>query len=248
MVQRSTSWSGATSLHETRNLAEIVLGSEPPVTWQLFNGRTLLTQADADAAINYPTVVTSGGGTSWTAKITNVPNQDGAEDETVLSAGPWTMATTKGALQNLTSDVACTGGDAATLARLFFCRRRFVHRIAKLATNFDGVSVDELLALAQPLPTATHVLATSTTGYTTNLPIEDVSDGRAWVAWAHEGQALTPEHGGPVRLLVPHLYFWKSAKWVTRLTFLDHDERGFWEQNGYHDRGDPWKEQRYQGD
>ena len=115
MVQRSTSWSGATSLHETRNLAEIVLGSEPPVTWQILNGRTLLTQADADAAINYPTVVTSGGGTSWTAKITNVPNQDGAEDETVLSAGPWTMATTKGALQNLTSDVACTGGDAATL-------------------------------------------------------------------------------------------------------------------------------------
>jgi DMSO/TMAO reductase YedYZ molybdopterin-dependent catalytic subunit len=119
---------------------------------------------------------------------------------------------------------------------------------SKLATNFDGVSVDELLAVAQPLATATHVMATSTTGYTTNLPIEDISDGRAWVAWAHEGQPLTPEHGGPVRLLVPHLYFWKSAKWVTRLTFLDHDERGFWEQNGYHDRGDPWKEQRYQGD
>ncbi|MDX6230624.1 MAG: hypothetical protein QOI76_4014, partial [Frankiales bacterium] len=92
------------------------------------------------------------------------------------------------------------------------------------------------------------VLATSTTGYTTNLPIEDVQDGKAWIAWEHEGKPLTPEHGGPVRLLVPHLYFWKSAKWVTQLTFLDHDQRGFWEQNGYHDRGDPWKEQRYQGD
>ncbi len=72
--------------------------------------------------------------------------------------------------------------------------------------------------------------------------------GKAWIAWDHEGKPLTPEHGGPVRLLVPHLYFWKSAKWVTRLTFLDHDQPGFWEQNGYHDRGDPWKEQRYQGD
>ncbi len=119
---------------------------------------------------------------------------------------------------------------------------------SKLATNFTGVSVDVLLEAAQPLGTATHVLATSTTGYTTNLPIEDVADGKAWIVWEHEGQPLTPEHGGPVRLLVPHLYFWKSAKWVTRLTFLDHDEPGFWEQNGYHDRGDPWKEQRYQGD
>jgi DMSO/TMAO reductase YedYZ molybdopterin-dependent catalytic subunit len=119
---------------------------------------------------------------------------------------------------------------------------------SKLGTSFTGVSVDVLLEAAQPLGTATHVLATSTTGYTTNLPIEDVQDGKAWVVWNHEGQPLTPEHGGPVRLLVPHLYFWKSAKWVTRLTFLDHDQRGFWEQNGYHDRGDPWKEQRYQGD
>jgi DMSO/TMAO reductase YedYZ molybdopterin-dependent catalytic subunit len=119
---------------------------------------------------------------------------------------------------------------------------------SKLGTNFSGVSLDVLLEAAQPLGTATHVLATSTTGYTTNLPIEDVQDGKAWVAWEHEDKPLTPEHGGPVRLLVPHLYFWKSAKWVTRLTFLDHDQRGFWEQNGYHDRGDPWKEQRYQGD
>ena len=68
------------------------------------------------------------------------------------------------------------------------------------------------------------------------------------MVWTHEGRPLPQEHGGPVRLLVPHLYFWKSAKWVTRLTLLDHEERGFWEQNGYHDLGDPWREQRYQGD
>jgi DMSO/TMAO reductase YedYZ molybdopterin-dependent catalytic subunit len=119
---------------------------------------------------------------------------------------------------------------------------------SKLATSFEGVSLDVFLAVAQPLPTATHILATSTTGYTTNLPLADISDGKAWVAWSHEGKPLSVEHGGPVRLLVPHLYFWKSAKWVTKITFMDHDQQGFWERNGYHDRGDPWLEQRYQGD
>jgi len=92
------------------------------------------------------------------------------------------------------------------------------------------------------------VLATSTTGYTTNLPLEHLRGNQAWVVWTFDGAPLTREHGGPVRLLVPHLYFWKSAKWVTRLTLLDHDEHGFWERNGYHDLGDPWREQRYQGD
>ncbi len=117
-----------------------------------------------------------------------------------------------------------------------------------LGTRFGGVSVDVLLAAARPTPTAAYVLATCSTGYTTNLPLADVTGDRAWVAWTHEGRPLPREHGGPVRLLVPHLYFWKSAKWVTRLTLLDHDEQGFWERNGYHDRGDPWLEQRYQGD
>ena len=119
---------------------------------------------------------------------------------------------------------------------------------SKLGVTFGGVSVDELLAVARPQVDATYVLATSTTGYTTNLPLADVTGGKAWVVWTFGGQPLTPAHGGPVRLLVPHLYFWKSAKWVTRLTLLDHDERGFWEVNGYHDRGDPWLEQRYNGD
>ena len=119
---------------------------------------------------------------------------------------------------------------------------------SKLGTRFGGVSVDELLDRARPLAQAAYVLATSTTGYTTNLPLDDVRGGKAWLAWSFDGQPLSPQHGGPVRLLVPHLYFWKSAKWVTRLTLLDHDELGFWERNGYHDRGDPWLEQRYSGD
>jgi DMSO/TMAO reductase YedYZ molybdopterin-dependent catalytic subunit len=119
---------------------------------------------------------------------------------------------------------------------------------SKLGVHFSGVSVDTLLEAAQVLPEATHVLAFSHTGYTTNLPLADVTGGRAWVVWDYEGQPLPVEHGGPARLLVPHLYFWKSAKWVAGLRLLDHDEPGFWEQNGYHDRGDPWTEQRYQGD
>jgi DMSO/TMAO reductase YedYZ molybdopterin-dependent catalytic subunit len=119
---------------------------------------------------------------------------------------------------------------------------------SKLGVTFGGVSVDTLLAAARPLPSATHVLARSQTGYTTNLPLADVTDGKAWVAWEYAGEPLPVPHGGPARLIVPHLYFWKSAKWVSGLQLLDHDEPGFWERYGYHNRGDPWQEQRYQGD
>jgi len=119
---------------------------------------------------------------------------------------------------------------------------------SKLGTSFAGVSVDTLLDAAAPSTQASFIMATSSTGYTTNLPLADVTGGRAWVVWTHEGAPLSRDHGGPVRLLVPHLYFWKSAKWISRITLMDHDEPGFWERNGYHDRGDPWLEQRYQGD
>lgn len=119
---------------------------------------------------------------------------------------------------------------------------------SKFDMTFAGVSVDTLLEVARPTAEAKFVLAHSTTGYTTNLPIEDITGGKAWVVWDYDGKPLPPGHGGPVRLLVPHLYFWKSAKWVTRLELLARDRPGFWEQNGYHDRGDPWLEQRYQGD
>jgi DMSO/TMAO reductase YedYZ molybdopterin-dependent catalytic subunit len=123
-----------------------------------------------------------------------------------------------------------------------------VTKWTKLDTDFTGVSVDVLLDQAEPLEDAGFVVASSYGGYTTNLPIDDVSDGRAWVVWEYEGEPLEPEHGGPVRLLVPHLYFWKSAKWVNGMRLLDHDEPGFWETLGYHNRGDPWREERYWGD
>ncbi len=119
---------------------------------------------------------------------------------------------------------------------------------SKFDMTFAGVSVDALLAAAGPLPSATYVMANAHTGYTTNLPLADVTDGKAWVVWEVDGEPLPVDHGGPARMIVPHLYFWKSAKWVSGMTLMDHDEPGFWERNGYHDRGDPWLEQRYQGD
>ncbi|HUE58706.1 MAG TPA: sulfite oxidase-like oxidoreductase [Acidimicrobiales bacterium] len=119
---------------------------------------------------------------------------------------------------------------------------------SKFDMSFKGVSVDTLLAIAKPTETATNVVAFSHTGYTTNLPLKDLTDGQAWVVWEEGGQPLAREHGGPARLLVPHLYFWKSAKWVAGLRLLDHDEPGFWEVRGYHNYGDPWLEQRYDGD
>jgi DMSO/TMAO reductase YedYZ molybdopterin-dependent catalytic subunit len=85
-------------------------------------------------------------------------------------------------------------------------------------------------------------------GYTTNVPLEDLLDGKAWIAYRFDGAELEPEHGGPARLLVPHLYFWKSAKWVSGIEMMNSDEPGFWESAGYHNYGDPWREQRYQGD
>jgi DMSO/TMAO reductase YedYZ molybdopterin-dependent catalytic subunit len=125
-----------------------------------------------------------------------------------------------------------------------------VTKWSKFGTHWEGVSVDTLLdgARAAGVPDGQFVLAFSDGGYTTNLPIADVTGGKAWIAFAYDGAPLAPEHGGPVRLLVPHLYFWKSAKWVRGLRILARDERGFWEKLGYHDRGDPWREQRYQGD
>ncbi len=119
---------------------------------------------------------------------------------------------------------------------------------SRLGVSFAGVSVDTLLDAAGPRPEATHVMVFSHTGYTTNLPLADITGSKAWVVWEADDEPLSVPHGGPARLLVPHLYFWKSAKWVAGLTLADHDEPGFWEQNGYHDRGDPWLEQRYQGD
>jgi DMSO/TMAO reductase YedYZ molybdopterin-dependent catalytic subunit len=126
------------------------------------------------------------------------------------------------------------------------CDIHCVTQWSKLGTSFGGVSVDVLLEAAGPR--GGFAMAFSYGGYTTNLPLDDLTGGKAWVVTEHEGAPLPREHGGPARLLVPHLYFWKSAKWVRGLRIMAEDEPGFWEENGYHDRGDPWQEQRYRGD
>jgi DMSO/TMAO reductase YedYZ molybdopterin-dependent catalytic subunit len=121
-----------------------------------------------------------------------------------------------------------------------------VTKWSKLATHWRGVPIATLLEDVESA--ADYVLAHSYGGYTTNMPLQDLLDGQAWVAYQYEGEPVSPEHGGPARLLVPHLYFWKSAKWVRGLRLMMEDEPGFWETAGYHDYGDPWREQRYQGD
>jgi DMSO/TMAO reductase YedYZ molybdopterin-dependent catalytic subunit len=121
-----------------------------------------------------------------------------------------------------------------------------VTKWSKLATHWEGVSVDRLLDGIST--SAEYVVAFSDGGYTTNLPLADVRDGKAWVVYGYDGADLEAEHGGPARLLVPHLYFWKSAKWVRGLLLTADDVPGFWESVGYHNYGDPWREQRYWGD
>lgn len=121
-----------------------------------------------------------------------------------------------------------------------------VTRWSKLDTAWEGVSVDTLLDGLNSA--AEFVTAYCDGGYTTNLPLEDVTGGKAWVVYTYNGEPLQAQHGGPARLLIPHLYLWKSAKWVRGLKLSDHDEPGFWESAGYHTRGDPWQEQRYWGD
>jgi DMSO/TMAO reductase YedYZ molybdopterin-dependent catalytic subunit len=121
-----------------------------------------------------------------------------------------------------------------------------VTKWTKLDMTWEGVPVDVLLEGVET--SAEYLTVFCDGGYTTNLPLADVTDGKAWVAFAYDGEPLEPEHGGPARLLVPHLYFWKSAKWVRGLRLTETDEPGFWESNGYHIYGDPWQEQRYWGD
>ncbi|WJK39114.1 sulfite oxidase-like oxidoreductase [Solwaraspora sp. WMMA2056] len=183
--------------------------------------------------------------------VTLPPGQYLTEDFPVLSAGPtpridiagweFVVTTEDGTAQrwnwsqlldlpseDITVDIHC------------------VTKWSKLGTRWRGVSLDTLLADVETA--ADYAVAHSYGGYTTNLPLADLLDGQAWVAYRYDDADLSPEHGGPARLLVPHLYFWKSAKWVRGLRLLLDDEPGFWETAGYHDYGDPWREQRYQGD
>lgn len=121
-----------------------------------------------------------------------------------------------------------------------------VTKWTKLDTVWEGVPLDALLGDVETA--ADFALVDSYGGYTTNLPLDDLLDGKAWIVHKYDGEDLSARHGGPARLLVPHLYFWKSAKWVRGITLMNQDDPGFWESAGYHDYGDPWREQRYQGD
>jgi DMSO/TMAO reductase YedYZ molybdopterin-dependent catalytic subunit len=178
------------------------------------------------------------------------PGQYVTDDFPVLSAGPtphtpleeWTFSIVDGDQRTSWTWEEFRALPSETVTVDIHC----VTRWSKLDTTWEGVSVDTLLESAGA--EAPYVLAFCDGGYTTNLPFEDVTGGKAWVAFAYGGEPLDPEHGGPARLLVPHLYFWKSAKWVRGLALRDEDEPGFWETYGYHLYGDPWREQRYAGD
>jgi len=178
------------------------------------------------------------------------PGQHLVDDFPVLSAGPtphtpleeWTFTIEGGAepVRWTWDEFQALPSDGVTVD--IHC----VTKWSKLDTFWEGVSVDTLLEHVDY--DSEYLLAYSDGGYTTNLPLEHVTDGKAWVAYSYGGEPLEPEHGGPARLLVPHLYFWKSAKWVRGLRLRDEDGPGFWESNGYHILGDPWLEQRYWGD
>jgi DMSO/TMAO reductase YedYZ molybdopterin-dependent catalytic subunit len=179
------------------------------------------------------------------------PGQYLTDDFPVLSAGP----TPDVSLDAWAFRVRTEAGDAHTWTwseltalptETITVDLHCVTRWTKLETQWRGVSLDTVLEGVETA--ADFALVHSYGGYTTNLPLEDLLDGRAWIAFEYDGDALAAEHGGPARLLVPHLYLWKSAKWVRGLDLLLQDEPGFWEQLGYHDYGDPWREQRYQGD
>ena len=124
-----------------------------------------------------------------------------------------------------------------------------VTRWSRFGMKWEGVSLDELIMRAGGLKEgAKYLIAKTFEGYTTNIPVQDILNGQAMVALKAHDEALTPDHGGPARLFIPHLYLWKSAKWIKQLTFTKEDHPGFWEVNGYHNYGDPWLEQRYSDD
>jgi DMSO/TMAO reductase YedYZ molybdopterin-dependent catalytic subunit len=179
------------------------------------------------------------------------PGQYAVEDFPVLSAGPtphtrledWSL-TIDGAVD---ATATWTWDELLALpAETFTVDIHCVTKWSKFDTAWTGVSVDTLLEAVDS--GGDYLTAWCDGGYTTNLALEDVTDGRAWVVHTFAGDPLEAEHGGPVRLLVPHLYLWKSAKWLRGLTLTVEDEPGFWETAGYHNRGDPWREQRYWDD
>ncbi len=181
------------------------------------------------------------------------PGQHLVDDFPVLSAGP----TPRVALENWTFTLKVglrpvkkwSWAEFNALPQTKFTRD--IHCVttwSKLNTLWEGVLIDDILTAAGLTPPTAFTLAHSVDGYSTNVPTEDLVAGRAMVALRYNNELLEPDHGGPARLLVPHLYFWKSAKWVNGLQFTERDEAGFWELRGYHMYGDPWREQRYEND
>lgn len=176
------------------------------------------------------------------------PGQYLTKDFPVLSAGPTQRITTEQWQFVLTTETgekrtwdwkALRSLPIETITTDLHC----VTRWSKLGTTWRGVSIDALLADVET--SAEFAMAVCYGGYTTNLPLADLLDGKAWIAFEYDGAPLHAEHGGPARLLVPHLYLWKSAKWIAGLRLMDRDAPGFWEGLGYHNLGDPWLEQRY---
>jgi DMSO/TMAO reductase YedYZ molybdopterin-dependent catalytic subunit len=181
------------------------------------------------------------------------PGQYQTEDFPVLSMGPtpqidlatWTFTVSQGPKRL----ARWTWAEFETLPRTTW--RGDIHCVTKWSkfdTSWEGVTLDDLFDAADITPPTDFLLAESYDGYDTNVPLADVIDGRGLIATRYAGAPLPAEHGGPARLLVPHLYFWKSAKWVKGLKFTERDEAGFWELRGYHMYGDPWREQRYTDD
>jgi DMSO/TMAO reductase YedYZ molybdopterin-dependent catalytic subunit len=179
------------------------------------------------------------------------PGQYLTRDFPVLSAGPtpripldrWEFwIRTETGVEHRWTWPELTGLPAETPTVDLHC----VTKWSKLQTTWSGVPMEDLLSAVES--TAEFAMVHSYGGYTTNVPVADLLDGKAWIVHTYDGKDLTPEHGGPARLLVPHLYLWKSAKWVRGIELMTRDEPGFWESVGYHNYGDPWREQRYQGD
>lgn len=181
------------------------------------------------------------------------PGQHLVDDFPVLSAGPaprvalenWTFSLKVGPRPvKIWNWAEFNALPQTKLTRDIHC----VTTWSKLNTLWEGVLIDDILTAAGLTPPTAFTLAHSVDGYSTNVPTEDLVAGRAMVALRYNNELLEPDHGGPARLLVPHLYFWKSAKWVNGLQFTERDEAGFWELRGYHMYGDPWREQRYEND
>jgi len=176
------------------------------------------------------------------------PGQYVVDDFPVLSAGPTPRTDTADWSFRIDGEIdeplSWTWDELMALPQeTFTVDIHCVTKWTKLDTTWTGVSIDTLLDGVDT--EAEHIVARCDGDYTTNVPLEDVTGGRAWLAHTFAGEPLAAEHGGPARLLVPHLYFWKSAKWVRGLTLTIEDQPGFWELAGYHNYGDPWREQRY---